>query len=197
MEVLNRLVRQRGAPEFLFADNGAEFTGHLVDRWAYHNRECIGQYRIGGMVKIPRLQAQSKIPSPNLIPTPVGRRPDRRGQIPSANGASLLVPWLFRDPQHSGQICSDILRRSRHTNGLPRMPKFAKLAASKPSELMTRTSPTSSRTGRRALLDSRRVPLWRVMYFLRPVTTRFSRSVALLWAIFGQGVLGPTPQLHR
>jgi len=38
VDVLNRLVRQRGAPEFLFADNGAEFTGHLVDLWAYdHN----------------------------------------------------------------------------------------------------------------------------------------------------------------
>jgi putative transposase len=31
VEVLNCLVRQRGAPKYLFADNGAEFTGHLVD----------------------------------------------------------------------------------------------------------------------------------------------------------------------
>jgi putative transposase len=37
VEVLNRLVRQRGAPRYLFADNGAEFTGHLVDLWAYHH----------------------------------------------------------------------------------------------------------------------------------------------------------------
>jgi putative transposase len=29
--VLNRLVRRRGAPKYLFADNGAEFTGQLVD----------------------------------------------------------------------------------------------------------------------------------------------------------------------
>lgn len=36
-EVLNRLVQQRGAPKYLFADNGAEFTGHLVDLWAYHH----------------------------------------------------------------------------------------------------------------------------------------------------------------
>ena len=35
--MLNRLVRQRGAPQYLFADNGAEFTGHLVDLWAYHH----------------------------------------------------------------------------------------------------------------------------------------------------------------
>ena len=37
VEVLNRLVRQRGAPSYLFADNGAEFTGQLVDLWAYHH----------------------------------------------------------------------------------------------------------------------------------------------------------------
>ena len=31
VDVLNRLVRRRGAPKYLFADNGAEFTGQLVD----------------------------------------------------------------------------------------------------------------------------------------------------------------------
>lgn len=36
-EALNRLVRQRGAPRLLFADNGAEFTGRLVALWAYHH----------------------------------------------------------------------------------------------------------------------------------------------------------------
>ena len=35
--VLNRLVQQRGATRFLFADNGAEFTCQLVDLWAYHH----------------------------------------------------------------------------------------------------------------------------------------------------------------
>jgi len=37
VEVLNRLVMQRKAPKYLFADNGSEFTGHLVDLWAYHH----------------------------------------------------------------------------------------------------------------------------------------------------------------
>lgn len=37
VDVLNRLVRLRGAPKYLFADNGAEFTGHVVDLWAYHH----------------------------------------------------------------------------------------------------------------------------------------------------------------
>ena len=36
VEVLNRLVRERGTPKYLFVDNGAEFTGRLVDLWAYH-----------------------------------------------------------------------------------------------------------------------------------------------------------------
>lgn len=34
--VLNRLVYRHGAPRYLFADNGGEFTGRLVDLWAYH-----------------------------------------------------------------------------------------------------------------------------------------------------------------
>lgn len=33
----NRLVAARTAPRYLFADNRAEFTGHLVDLWAYHH----------------------------------------------------------------------------------------------------------------------------------------------------------------
>ena len=47
VEVLNRLVRQHGAPKFLFADNGAEFTGHLVDLWAYHHNVRIDFSRPG------------------------------------------------------------------------------------------------------------------------------------------------------
>ena len=47
VEVLNRLVRQRGAQKFLFADNGAEFTGHLVDLWAYHHNVRIDFSRPG------------------------------------------------------------------------------------------------------------------------------------------------------
>ena len=37
VEVLNRPVRQREAPTYLFAGNGAEFAGHLVDLWACHH----------------------------------------------------------------------------------------------------------------------------------------------------------------
>lgn len=47
VEVLNRLVRQRSRPEVLFADNGAEFTGHMVDLWAYHHGTRIDFSRPG------------------------------------------------------------------------------------------------------------------------------------------------------
>lgn len=37
VQVLNRLVAQRGAPRHVFVDNGSEFTGRLMDMWAYHH----------------------------------------------------------------------------------------------------------------------------------------------------------------
>ena len=38
VSVLNRLIYLRGAPRALFVDNGAEFTGQVVDLWAYHHK---------------------------------------------------------------------------------------------------------------------------------------------------------------
>lgn len=37
VEVLNRLVALHGAPKYVFVDNGSEFTGRLMDLWAYHH----------------------------------------------------------------------------------------------------------------------------------------------------------------
>lgn len=37
VEVLNRLARHHGAPKAIFVDNGSEFTGRLMDMWAYHH----------------------------------------------------------------------------------------------------------------------------------------------------------------
>ena len=45
--VLNRLVYLRGAPKALFADNGAEFTGQIVDLWAYHHGVLLDFSRLG------------------------------------------------------------------------------------------------------------------------------------------------------
>jgi putative transposase len=35
--VCNRLVAQRRAPKRIFVDNGSEFSGRLMDLWAYHH----------------------------------------------------------------------------------------------------------------------------------------------------------------
>jgi putative transposase len=37
VEALNRLARLHHAPKFVFVDNGSEFTGRLMDMWAYHH----------------------------------------------------------------------------------------------------------------------------------------------------------------
>lgn len=37
VDVLNRLARLHGAPKYVFVDNGSEFTGRLMDMWAYHH----------------------------------------------------------------------------------------------------------------------------------------------------------------
>jgi putative transposase len=37
VQVLNRLVGLHGAPKTVFVDNGSEFTGRLMDMWAYHH----------------------------------------------------------------------------------------------------------------------------------------------------------------
>jgi putative transposase len=47
VEVLNRLVMQRGSPKYLFTDNGSEFASRLVDLWAYHYKVKIDFSRPG------------------------------------------------------------------------------------------------------------------------------------------------------
>ncbi len=37
-DVLDRLVRERGAPQSIRCDNGPEFAGRLLDQWAYFHR---------------------------------------------------------------------------------------------------------------------------------------------------------------
>ncbi len=47
VDVLNRLVRTRGAPKYLWVDNGPEFAGRLIDLWAYHHKARIDFSRPG------------------------------------------------------------------------------------------------------------------------------------------------------
>jgi putative transposase len=36
-EALERIKQDRGTPEVIKTDNGSEFAGRVMDRWAYHN----------------------------------------------------------------------------------------------------------------------------------------------------------------
>jgi len=47
VQVLNRLTVQRGAPTWLFCDNGSEFCSQLVDLWAYQHQLQIDFSRPG------------------------------------------------------------------------------------------------------------------------------------------------------
>jgi putative transposase len=44
---LNHIVERRPAPKCLFVDNGSEFSGQLLDLWAYHHRAKIDFSRPG------------------------------------------------------------------------------------------------------------------------------------------------------
>ena len=47
VHVCNRLTATRGAPTRIFVDNGSEFSGRLLDLWAYHHRVQIDFSRPG------------------------------------------------------------------------------------------------------------------------------------------------------
>jgi putative transposase len=47
VEVMDRLVAERGAPERLQCDNGSEFVSKVMDRWAYENGVTIHFSRPG------------------------------------------------------------------------------------------------------------------------------------------------------
>ena len=44
---LNHIVQMRSAPKCLFVDNGSEFSGQLLDLWAYHHKAKIDFSRPG------------------------------------------------------------------------------------------------------------------------------------------------------
>ncbi len=47
VDVCNQLVATRGAPARVFVDNGSEFSGRVLDLWAYHHRVQIDFSRPG------------------------------------------------------------------------------------------------------------------------------------------------------
>ncbi len=47
VEALSHIITKRGTPERLFCDNGSEFSGQVLDLWAYHHRVHIDFSRPG------------------------------------------------------------------------------------------------------------------------------------------------------
>ena len=47
VRVLDQLKLERGVPKVLFCDNGAEFSGQMLDLWAYKNGVKIDFFRPG------------------------------------------------------------------------------------------------------------------------------------------------------
>ena len=47
VEVLNQLVKERGAPLSIRVDNGTEFTSAVLDQWAYWNKVTLDFSRPG------------------------------------------------------------------------------------------------------------------------------------------------------
>jgi putative transposase len=41
VDTLNHIAAKRGSPKYLFVDNGSEFSGRLLDLWAYHHQARI------------------------------------------------------------------------------------------------------------------------------------------------------------
>jgi putative transposase len=47
VRVLNRIKIQRGAPRFVYCDNGSEFSNQVMGLWAYQNGGRIAFSRLG------------------------------------------------------------------------------------------------------------------------------------------------------
>jgi len=47
VQVLERLAELRGLPEVITLDNGPEFTGKVLDEWAYHKGVKLNYIRLG------------------------------------------------------------------------------------------------------------------------------------------------------
>lgn len=80
--VLNRIKQNGRVPGTLFSDNGSEFTSHILDLWAYHNKVKIEFSQPGkptGNAFIESLNGtfrdDSAAPVPHLQPSLARSRP--------------------------------------------------------------------------------------------------------------------------
>jgi putative transposase len=71
VRVLNHVKSRHGSPQFLFCDNGSEFTGQAMDFWAHENQVRIDFSRPGK----PRITHSSNLstePSEANVSAPIG-----------------------------------------------------------------------------------------------------------------------------
>lgn len=99
VSVLNRLVTQRGAPRFLFADNGSEFSGRLMDMWAYHYKVQIDFSRPGKPTDnsfIETFNGSLRDECLNCTGSKLWRRPNARSRLGAKTTMRLDLTWRLK-----------------------------------------------------------------------------------------------------
>jgi putative transposase len=84
---LNHIVERRLAPKCLFVDNGSEFSGQLLDLWAYHHKAKIDFSRPGKptdnyFIETFNGSLRGRMPECSLVRI-AGRGQDRRRSLAS------------------------------------------------------------------------------------------------------------------
>jgi putative transposase len=117
VDVSNRLVQKRGAPRYLFADNGAEFTGHLVDLWAYHHSVRIDFSRPGkptdnAFIETFNGSLRDKCLNIHWFETlDKARRLIEAWRIEYNNTTRAALTWLLEISRRANTLCGQAVRR--------------------------------------------------------------------------------------
>ena len=108
IEVLARLVSERGAPLYLRSDNGPEFVSRALLAWItaqgidtalIRSRQALAEWR---RRKLQR-QVPRRVPEPGMVPLARrGQGGDRELAAPLQRGAAAFEPRL----SHAGRICA-------------------------------------------------------------------------------------------
>jgi putative transposase len=90
VRVLNRLKLERGVPKVLFCDNGSEFTGHMMDLWAYRNEVKIDFSRPANRPTTPSAN-RSTGPSGQSVWTRTGSKLCPKQSTSSSSGGKNIM----------------------------------------------------------------------------------------------------------
>jgi hypothetical protein len=108
VRVLNQLKQHRGAPRVLFCDNGAEFTGQMMDLWAYKRSEdrllASRQADRQRLLRIVQWDLPLRVPRHQLVQQSGARETNHRSMAPgmqcesSSQGSRLQDTRGIRQP---------------------------------------------------------------------------------------------------